>query len=129
MPSTDSAIREAVESFVEKLRTLIQESALESVQAALNHERPATRARAGRIANGNTEKLRAKGAKRTPEELEALLKKLHAYIGKAPGQRIEQIGSALAISTKELVLPIKKLIGDKRISKKGQKRATTYWAK
>jgi hypothetical protein len=72
---------------------------------------------------------RKKGAKRTPEELEQLIKKLHSYVAKNPGQRIEQIASGLDISTKELNLPAKKLIGDKKLSTKGQKRATTYFAK
>jgi hypothetical protein len=72
---------------------------------------------------------RKKGAKRTPEELEQLIKKLHTYVAKNPGQRIEQIAAGLDISTKELNLPAKKLIGDKKLSTKGQKRATTYFAK
>jgi len=58
-----------------------------------------------------------------------LIKKLHGYIAKNPGQRIEQIAASLDISTKELNLPAKKLISEKKLSTKGQKRATTYFAK
>lgn len=129
MPSTDAAIRAAVESFVQRLQNLLQQAALESVQAALSRERPALRGRDGRIAMGNGAQPRTVGAKRTPQELEALSRKLHAHVSKAAGQRIEQIGSALGIPTKELVLPIKRLVREKKLSTKGQKRATTYWAK
>jgi len=128
MPSTDAAIREAVNSFVEQLRGLIQQAALESVHAALTQERPTKRGKAGRVAVHNAARARAKGAKRTPDELETLFKKLHAHIGENSGERIEQIGAALGVSTKDLVLPIKKLVSEKKVSKKGQKRATTYWA-
>lgn len=130
MSNTDTAIREAVESFVEQLRGLIQQAALESVQTALNGG--ASARRAGKpersLANGAS-KGRRKGAKRTPEELEGLIKKLYSHIAKNPGQRIEQIGQAIGVVTKELVLPVKKLVTDRKLSTKGQKRATTYFAK
>ena len=130
MSNTDAAIREAVESFVEQLRGLIQQAALESVQAALNGGVPARRGvKAGRPAVAVSTKGRQKSAKRTPEELEGLVKKLHAHVAKNPGQRIEQVGKALGVATKELVLPVKKLVSEKRLSTKGQKRATTYFAK
>jgi len=132
MSNTDTAIRDAVESFVEQLKSLIQHAALESVQAALNggSQSPRRGAKPGRAAatvvasNG-----RGKGAKRTPEELDALVKKLHAHVVKNPGQRIEKIGAGLGIPTKELVLPAKKLLSEKRLATKGQKRATLYFAK
>ena len=130
MSNTDSAIREAVESFVEQLRGLIRQAALESVQAALNGAPARGRTKPGRVvAFAAAPKGHRKGAKRTPEELEGLVKKLHSYVAKNPGQRIEQIGKALGIVTKELALPVKKLVSEKRLSTKGQKRATTYFAK
>ena len=52
-----------------------------------------------------------------------------AYIAKHPGQRIEQIGAAMGVSTKSLVLPSKKLIASKAVFTRGNKRATTYSTK
>jgi len=72
---------------------------------------------------------RAKGAKRSPDELEALTKRLHAYVAKHPGQRIEQIGAGMGVPTKELNLCVKKLLVAKQLTKRGVKRATTYQAK
>ena len=44
------------------------------------------------------------------------------------GLRIEQIHKELGTTTKDLALPIRKLIAEKRIKTKGQKRSTTYYA-
>jgi DNA-binding NtrC family response regulator len=137
MANISDAIRAALDSFVEDLSNLIQQAALESVEQALASAStvPGKRGRGARaavpafVSLSASSQGRKKGAKRTPEELEQLIKKLHSYVAKNPGQRIEQIASGLDISTKELNLPAKKLIGDKKLSTKGQKRATTYFAK
>jgi hypothetical protein len=130
MPNTNVAIQEAVESFVEQLRGLIEQAALESVQAALTGGAPTRRgAKSGSTAVPAASKGHSKGAKRAPEEIDALVKKLHSFVSKNPGQRIEQIGRALGVATKELLLPVKRLVGEKRISTKGQKRSTRYFTK
>ena len=72
---------------------------------------------------------RKRGAKRAPKELEQLTNRLYAYVQKRPGQRIEQIGAGMGVSTRELNLPVKKLIAAKKIHTRGQKRATTYSTK
>jgi hypothetical protein len=129
MSNSDTAIRAAVDAFVEQLSGLIRQAALESVQALLSDGAGPSR-RASKVARGSVAvKGRRKGAKRTPEELEALVKKFHSHVVKNPGQRIEQIGQILAIPTKELALPVKRLMSEKKLSSKGQKRATTYFAK
>lgn len=82
-------------------------------------------ARAGRSAA----KSRPKGAKRTPEEIDAQTKTLLATIKKNPGLRIEEISKMIGISTKELALPVIKLFESKSISSKGNRRATRYFPK
>lgn len=128
----DAALRDAVEAFVVQLRDIFQRTALEKVQSALSGEGSAPR-RAGRRGGASSAPVsrgtRKKGAKRSPEELDALVKSLLAYVKKNPGERIEQIGAGLGLPTKELALPAKKLIGDKQLRTKGQKRATTYFAR
>jgi hypothetical protein len=127
MSNADVAVREAVESFVAQLKGLIQQAALESVQAALNGGGPVRRGATPRhTANGRPSGRRTK---RTAAELDGMSKKLHSYVAKHPGQRIEQIGAALSIATRELALPVKKLSSEKKLTTKGQKRATTYFAK
>jgi hypothetical protein len=133
--SLDDRIRARVEQFAAELAELIRESAMETVSAALAGARPSpgrggrrgaavvVRAGRGRAAS------REKGAKRPPDEIERLTGKLFDYVKGNPGQRIEQIADGMGISTKELNLPAKKLIANKQLRTKGQKRATQYFAR
>lgn len=130
MSDMDAALRDVVETFVVQLREIFQRSALEKVQSALGGDvSVARRGRGAKKAAAKAPLARKKGAKRTPEELEGLVSSLLAYVKKNPGERIEQIGAGLGLGTKDLALPAKKLIADKQIRTKGQKRATTYFAK
>jgi hypothetical protein len=70
---------------------------------------------------------RAPGEKRPPGELAKLTDKLGDYIESHPGQRMESIGKALGVPTRELNLPVKKLLAAKRIRTEGHKRATEYF--
>lgn len=128
MSNIDDAIREAVELFVEQLKALIQRAALESVQTALNGGSSPARRSSKRSAALAAAQLLDTGSKRSPAELAALVKKLHAYIAKHPGLRIEKIGAGLGVPTKALVLPVKRLISTRKVTTKGQKRATVYFA-
>jgi hypothetical protein len=66
------------------------------------------------------------GTKRDPGDIEKLTERLFDYIKKHPNSRIEEIGKAMELSTKELALSVKKLIKAERIAAEGQKRATKY---
>ena len=68
------------------------------------------------------------GVKRAPEDLERLSESFVAFVSKHPGLRIEQINKEIGTSTKELALPIRKLVAEKRVKVKGKKRSTTYYA-
>jgi hypothetical protein len=78
------------------------------------------------IAPSGSLKRKAKGGKRSAEDLATLTAKLGGFIAKNPGQRIEQIGKSLGVSTRELALPAKKLIASGAVKTRGQKRATVY---
>jgi hypothetical protein len=110
MMNTDALVREALYRFVDDVSQMMRLAALDTIETALG-----TRG--------------ARGAKRSPDELAALSQRLFDYVAKHPGQRIEQIAEGLGTSTRELTLPLKKLISEKRIARKGQKRATTYAAR
>ena len=56
------------------------------------------------------------------------LERLLTFVSKHPGLRIEQINKQLGTTTKDLALPIRKLIADGAIKTKGEKRSTTYFA-
>jgi hypothetical protein len=71
---------------------------------------------------------RAKGEKRTPDEIAALKETFVAFVAKNPGLRIEQIHKQLGTNTKDLQLPIRQLIAEGRVKSVGEKRSTTYKA-
>ena len=129
----DSQIQDHIQSFVEELTLLIKRAAVQSVAEALNEGgsrrgpgRPRGAARSVAAPAGAS---RRKGAKRDPQELEALTEKLNTYIKSHGGQRIEQIAQGMGTSTKELALPAKKLLATKKIKTTGTRRATKYFGK
>jgi DNA-binding NtrC family response regulator len=130
MSNIDDEVRETIESFVEQLKGLIQRAALESVQNALSGgQQPLRKGSKRQVAHAAAAAPQYEtGSKRSPAELAALIKRLHSHIVKNPGLRIEKIGDGLGVPTKALVLPVKRLISEKRITTKGQKRATVYFA-
>lgn len=122
-------IQAILDTALEQVRAALLEEASQAVRQALGGGEGggSTRPRAAKRASAAPTRTRAKGAKRTPEELEALTKNLLAAIKKTPGQRIEQIGKSIDVSTKELALPIAKLFDAKAIKSTGQRRATKYF--
>ena len=124
--SVDSDLLARVETFAADVVAAVRASVMEIVREAIDGaglERRKGSARASSVRSP----VRAKGAKRDPQLLQALTEKLGTFIKNNPGQRIEQIAQALGASTKELVLPVRKLIAAKQISTKGQKRSTKYY--
>ncbi len=78
---------------------------------------------------GASKATREHGQKRTPADLANAVEQVFNVISKHPGERIEQLAARIALPTKDMALPIKKLRADKRVVVKGQKRATTYRVK
>lgn len=68
-----------------------------------------------------------RGAKRTSDELVKLGDAFAAYVVKNPGMRIEQVNKQLGTTTKDLQLPIRKMIADGILKVKGKKRSTQYF--
>jgi len=49
------------------------------------------------------------------------------FVAENPGLRIEQINKQLGTTTKELALPVRRLVVDGAIKVKGSTRSTTYY--
>ena len=124
----DDRIRGMVEAFAGELTALIRESAFETVRAALGDGGGGGRGRRGRAAQPRS-LGRGKGAKRPPQEIAKLVGRLRDYVKSHPGQRIEQIAKGMSVSTRELNLPAKKLLAEKVLKTRGEKRATKYFPK
>jgi hypothetical protein len=126
----DEKIRGMLEAFAGDLAGLIRESAMQSVRDALGGEGEAPRGRRGARASAAPVGRRLpKGAKRPPDEIVKLTSRLLEYVKGHKGERIEQIAKGMGVSTRELNLPVKKLISNKSIRTRGQKRATQYFPK
>jgi DNA-binding NtrC family response regulator len=133
MSSIDKRIRESIESFVDELSTMVRQAAVEAVQEALAVPAVPARRGAARWGRAGPTSARARHttrrAKRSPNALAEVEAALLEEITVSPGRRIEVIGKSLGIPTKELNLPIKKLLATRKIRKKGEKRATEYYVR
>jgi hypothetical protein len=128
----DDRIRGMLEAFAGDLANLIRESAMQSVRDALGGEstgRGGRRGGGGGMAAAPGSRRLVKGAKRPPDEIVNLTAQLLDYVKAHKGERIEQIAKGMGVSTRELNLPVKKLIAGKSIRTRGQKRATQYFPK
>jgi len=130
----DANIRACVDSFVEELSALVRQAALDSVQEALisvGASAPAP-ARRGRPRKKAAAPVRRKASKKRGRRSSALVSKTTdsalAYIRTNPGCSVGDIGAGLGSSTKELRLPLMKLLADGKLRTTGQKRGTRYHA-
>lgn len=131
MSDFQNEMNRTVQSFVAQITQLAHRAAIDTLESAFtgragrNGGRPAAVAMAPVGARGRSRGGR--GAKRSPEDLEALSQKFATFVKAHPGLRIEQINKELGTTTKDLALPIRKLIADGMITAKGKKRSTTYF--
>ena len=128
MNDTDRQIRDRIEQFVNQLSQLVRQTALDSVRDALGEGAGRGRGRgAGRSAIGRG--ARRKGEKRSSDQIAETTKAVLAYVRKHPGQGVEAIAKGLGTVTKELTLPIRKMVSERQLKTKGQKRATKYFVR
>lgn len=124
MANLQSDMQRLVSDFVAQLTDLWRRAAMESLTGI---------DAGGRVARGGTATVargrgRGRGAKRTAEELDKMQEDFLQFVAKHPGLRIEQINKQLGTSTKDLALPIRKLLADGSLKTKGKKRSTQYFA-
>lgn len=119
MKDFQSELNHVVQGFVSQITELARRAAVDTLESALGRS------------SGKAGKLRvtaSRGRKRNSTDLERLADSFHGYVAKHPGLRIEQINKELGTTTKDLALPIRKLLADGDIKTKGERRATTYFA-
>jgi len=140
MSDFQSEMNRTVQGFVAQISELARRAAIDTLESAFAGRattRSSTAASAAIAAvpasNGErAERTRGGrprvGAKRTSADLVALSDRFASFVKANPGLRIEQINKELGTVTKDLALPIRKLLADGVITSKGQKRSTTYFA-
>jgi hypothetical protein len=130
MSDFQTEMNRTVQDFVAQITELARRAAITTLESAFG-ERAARGGGGAAILEdmGRVGRPRGgRGAKRTAADLEALSEQVAEFIKTNPGLRIEQINKEMGTTTKDLALPIRKLIADGAISAKGQKRSTTYFA-
>lgn len=128
MADFQHAINARIEEFVNDITELARQAAQETLQSALGGGGGVTRRASGASKPSvAAPRARRKSGKRSPEEIAETAEQLMTYIKENPGQRMEAIAKALGTTTKDLTLPVKKLVSKNAIRVEGQKRATSYY--
>jgi hypothetical protein len=150
MPTTiDAQIRARIAEFAEELSSLVRQAAVETVQDALGgaaaparrrgpgrprkakaaQRKPGRRPGRPRSTKATKATTRAgKRIRRSTEDLEVLAGKVLAHVKANQGHRLEEIGAALKVATKDLKRPVANLLEAKKLRTTGQKRGTKYFA-
>jgi hypothetical protein len=122
-------MNKAVEGFVAQIAELARRAAIGTLESAFSGRAGRANGAAVLLAAGKGTPVRARrgrSAKRTAADLEALSSQVATFVKAKPGLRIEEINKELG-TTKDLALPIRKLIADGILTTKGEKRSTTYF--
>ena len=132
MSDFQNEMNRVVQGFVAQITELARRAAIDTLESAFGGRSgrgaPAAAAAAITANLGRVGRPRGgRGAKRSSADLEALSERFASFVASSPGLRIEQINKQLGTTTKDLALPIRKLISEGRIKAKGQKRSTTYF--
>jgi hypothetical protein len=135
MSDFQNEMNRVVQGFVAQITELARRAAIDTLESAFGggggggrsgRGAPVAAALAANL--GRVGRPRGgRGAKRSSADLEALSERFGSFVAANPGLRIEQINKQLGTTTKDLALPIRKLISEGRIKAKGQKRSTTYF--
>lgn len=122
----DREIRTCIDQFVEELSALVRQAAVDSVAAALGGAAPARRRGPGRPRKAASK--RGKRTRRSAGSLDAAAAKVLSHIKANPGSGVTGIAAALRTSSKNLRLPIQKLLEERAVRTTGQRRGTKYHA-
>jgi hypothetical protein len=128
---------QSIESVVQDLSIQFAESLIAALRTMSLEEILTAKGGGGRAARkgprASAPKAKMKGgrlARRSPADIEKMTTQIVALLkANKKGLRAEVIRAKLSISKPELASPIEGALKAKKITKKGQRRATTYFAR
>lgn len=129
MSDFQNEMNTVVQGFVAQITALARRAAISTLESAFG-DRAGRASSAPVLASGKETTVRGRGergAKRSAADIEALSSRVTAFVNTKPGLRIEEINKELGTTTKDLALPIRKLVADGVLTAKGQKRSTKYF--
>lgn len=121
MKAIQADLTRTIDYFIAEITELAHRAAIDTLEMTL-HSRVADPASAV-LATG-----RGRAAKRQPAELQKVAQLLLRFVRQHPGLRVEQINTRLRTTTKDLALPIRKLLAEGSLLTEGQARSTKYFA-
>jgi len=143
MANVQEQIEARIKVFVAELNNLVRAAAMDAVRGALgggggSSAAPRRRGRppgsknrtapaAAKPSAPAQKRGKRSGGKRSPAAMQKAIQGVRDYVASHPGRRVEQIGPALHLATKELARPIAKLLASGHLRREGQKRATKYF--
>jgi hypothetical protein len=131
MPTLHASINSLAQTFATRVIEAIRSASLEDI---LGETSGATRgpgrpAQAGASAQGNGRKAK-RLARRSARDIAGVTARIVSLVkSKRGGLRAEQIRAELGIAKNEWMRPLEQALASKKLTKKGQKRATTYFAR
>ena len=117
--STQDQLQACVDNFVAELSVIVQQATVEQIQEAIGAGLAAPLKH--RAFGGPTKRVR-----RSTENVEAVGGKVAAYVASNPGCAVGDIAGALGLTSKQVRLPIQKLLADGALRTTGQRRGTRY---
>ncbi len=122
-----------IQAFVREVSDLVRSAALDAVAGALGGNAGSTGGkRRGRPAGSKNKatvtapSARGKRGKRTSEEVDAMATRIFDHVKKNPGANVEGMAKSFGLKSKDLTLPISKLMATKKLKTTGQRRGTKY---
>jgi hypothetical protein len=132
---SQAEIRRMIDDFAAQLEATLRRIALEQVLATLQGDlgSAAVRRGPGRPKGSGRGPGRPAGSKnkrgrRSSEGLDVMQGKLLAHVKSNPGQRGDQIAAAFGTDAKTIRPAMQRLIADKKVKSRGQRRGMTYAA-
>jgi hypothetical protein len=147
MRNAKDAIRIRVDAFVNELSDVVRQATVGEIVEALKEadgrapvhgpgrqagiemsrkERKIAVGTSGRAAKAPIAAPSA-GQQRAPELLAQLMERVYSHLKANPGQSMAPLATSLGTSKKDLKLPLRKLVAEKKITSTGKKRGTRYF--
>jgi hypothetical protein len=132
MPTLHSKLNDIAQNFASAVLDAVRGASLQDIHTVGGREVSNGR-KATRVASpAPTKRTRSSGRlrRRSPEDIaNALDKVLTALKGRKDGLRAEEIRGKTGMQAKEMPRILKEGLSKKKLTSKGRKRATTYFAK
>jgi hypothetical protein len=132
MNTLRSRLDSLASSFATEVVRTIQSASLEELLSEVGGKRSPGRSQPTLPTASSPVRARRTGrlARRSAEDIKATLDKVHGLLkSKKDGLRAEQIRKALKLDVREMPRVLKDGLATKKLTSKGRKRATTYFAK